>query len=87
MVWTRNMGTSNQAQNRVCKCSYCETDLTGCERYDFATRVGTWAIGCESCFKTHGLGLGIGRGQKFDAQGRCVAGNRTAGGKIPMRRA
>ena len=36
--------------------------------YDFATRQGPWALGCDSCFKKYGIGLGIGRGQKYDVR-------------------
>jgi hypothetical protein len=34
--------------------------------YDFKTTSGPWAIGCEKCFEKRGMGLGIGRGQKYE---------------------
>jgi len=33
--------------------------------YDGKTKFGPWANMCERHFKVYGLGLGIGRGQKF----------------------
>lgn len=34
-------------------------------RYDGATRQGPWAYMCDGCFTTHGVGLGLGRGQRL----------------------
>ncbi len=34
-------------------------------RYDGATRQGPWAYMCDGCFMTHGVGLGVGRGQRL----------------------
>ena len=47
------------------KCDLCHTSLRGVF-YDAMTAWGPWAIMCRSCFLTHGLGLGLGRGQKYD---------------------
>lgn len=33
---------------------------------DGKTIFGPWAIMCENCHTTHGAGLGLGRGQKYD---------------------
>ncbi len=33
---------------------------------DGATTMGPWANMCESCFEVYGLGLGLGRGQRFE---------------------
>lgn len=35
---------------------------------DGATRMGPWGILCPSCHKSHGVGLGIGKGQKYVKQ-------------------
>jgi len=35
---------------------------------DGATRNGQWAYMCLECHKIHGVGLGIGRGQKYVRQ-------------------
>jgi hypothetical protein len=37
---------------------------------DGATKQGPWAILCPQCFEQHGVGLGLGRGQKYDAKTR-----------------
>lgn len=34
-------------------------------QYDAKTKLGVWAYMCENCFKIHGVGLGLGKGQKF----------------------
>ena len=34
---------------------------------DGATRGGPWAIMCITCHRTHGVGLGTGKGQMYDA--------------------
>ncbi|MEU4217188.1 DUF4314 domain-containing protein [Actinoplanes sp. NPDC026623] len=34
-------------------------------RYDGATRQGPWAYMCDGCFMAHGVGLGLGRGQRL----------------------
>lgn len=33
--------------------------------YDGKTKDGPWANMCEQCFKTHGIGLGLGKGQRL----------------------
>lgn len=33
--------------------------------YDGRTKDGPWANMCEDCFKVHGVGLGLGKGQKL----------------------
>ena len=35
-------------------------------RYDAKTKYGYWAYLCEKCFKTEGIGLGVGRGTKLE---------------------
>lgn len=37
--------------------------------YDGRTIQGPWAYMCESCFNTHGVGLGTGIGQKIIVPG------------------
>lgn len=66
----------NSVTSIVCHCDFCRANLTGQDRYDGATRVGAWAVMCVDCFRTHGLGLGIGIGQRFNADGICVEGNK-----------
>lgn len=33
--------------------------------YDGKTRSGYWAVMCHSCFQYHGVGIGVGKGQKY----------------------
>lgn len=78
----RLLMNNNSVTSVRCRCDLCNADLTGKIRYDGATRTGPWAVMCHACFEVHGLGLGIGRGQKFDADGRCIEGNKD----VPSRR-
>jgi hypothetical protein len=36
--------------------------------YDAKTARGPWGLLCEVCFHVHGVGLGTGRGQKYDLE-------------------
>jgi len=36
--------------------------------FDIQTRDGRWAWACEECFKTHGIRLGTGFGQKYSTE-------------------
>lgn len=47
------------------KCDICGVPL---EKFfiDGKTRFGAWAIMCEGCHRDQRIGLGIGKGQKFD---------------------
>jgi hypothetical protein len=43
-------------------CDFCgENDAA----YDAVTIYGPWANQCQDCFDLHGVGLGLGRGQKL----------------------
>ena len=50
------------------KCDLCKTPLRPPEKffYDFRTQMGPWGCGCEECFDQYGVGLGTGKGQKYD---------------------
>ena len=45
-------------------CDLCKNKL---EKVfiDGKTKFGPWAIMCESCFEINGVGLGVGKGQKY----------------------
>lgn len=46
-------------------CAEKECDLCGSKTgYDCKTRMGSWAYLCETHFKSLGVGLGTGKGQK-----------------------
>lgn len=47
---------------KVCDCC---SDPFGSVMYDGRTVQGPWANMCETCFKRFGVGLGIGRGQRY----------------------
>jgi hypothetical protein len=51
------------------ECNICKEDMKDeVEFYDFKTIGGPWADGCEFCFDLHGLGLGTGKGQRYNKQ-------------------
>jgi hypothetical protein len=41
---------------------------------DGGTQFGPWANMCLACHKVHGVGLGTGKGQRYDATGLKVEG-------------
>ena len=43
------------------KCDICGKTAV----YDCKTKMGSWGNLCEVCFKTFGIGLGTGKGQKL----------------------
>jgi len=47
--------------NQEYKCDFCGKVA----KYDGKTKMGPWANMCESCFKINGVGLGLGKGQRF----------------------
>ena len=55
-------------------CDICREPLKGKEAYDAKTIMGPWGWLCDPCFQLYGVGLGIGRGQKYNADGIKVEG-------------
>lgn len=51
----------------LCMCALCHNSLDH-QWIDGRTRTGYWANMCPSCFNLHGVGLGQGKGQKYDVQ-------------------
>lgn len=47
------------------RCDGCDEMLEG-TFIDGKTIFGHWAIMCENCHTTHGVGLGIGKGQRYN---------------------
>lgn len=45
-------------------CDFCEQQPQT-EFVDGKTTQGPWALMCEDCFGKYGVGLGLGRGQKY----------------------
>jgi hypothetical protein len=59
------------------ECDICKTDLKLVKYFvDGNTIYGSWALMCPSCHKRYGKGLGVGKGQKYDAKTReCLEGS------------
>ena len=53
------------------KCEVCEGNLHPYQNkhwyVDGRTTMGPWALMCVSCFEKYGVGLGLGKGQKYNA--------------------
>lgn len=48
-------------------CDFCSTDHSPIlASIDGKTIHGPWANMCDECFETHGVGLGLGRGQRLE---------------------
>lgn len=52
------------------RCDICKEKIKGNSEWfvDGKTVFGPWALMCERCFEEHGVGLGLGRGQKYDGK-------------------
>lgn len=46
-------------------CDICWADLSEEMLFDARTRGGQWGVLCSECFETHGIGLGVGKGQQY----------------------
>jgi hypothetical protein len=59
------MATKNGTEVVVTRLPKCDIHPDRDARYDFASTMGQWMYGCETCYRTHGRGLGIGKGQRL----------------------
>ena len=59
------------------RCDLCRGDLRGVF-IDGDTKQGLWAMMCASCHALYGVGLGLGRGQRYEL-GAGRAWRKTAG--------
>ena len=50
-------------------CELCNEDITD-SFIDGATTYGPWACMCVDCHDTYGRGLGLGKGQQYDFDGK-----------------
>lgn len=50
------------------KCDICHKDIKT-EFVDGKTQMGPWGILCKGCHFMYGIGLGVGRGQKYAKEG------------------
>lgn len=55
-------------------CNICKETLVGKPFVDGKTMMGPWADMCLKCHRFYGVGLGTGKGQKYDANGVKVEG-------------
>ena len=59
-------------QGEAESCDICGESLDGLSDkqwfVDGKTKHGPWAVMCPMCFETYGVGLGIGKGQKYDVK-------------------
>ena len=56
------------------ECDLCHTNLTGRTFVDGKTAFGPWGLMCEACHRDQGIGLGTGKGQKYDKTGVKIGG-------------
>ena len=63
--YNRRLPTKRWGAKTPEKCDGCGETLEGVF-IDGKTIFGPWAIMCENCHTTHGVGLGLGKGQKYD---------------------
>ena len=59
-------------------CDFCQREVS--KWVDGRTVLGPWANMCQECYKTKGVGLGIGKGQLID-KGIVIKGGSKTGGK------
>lgn len=64
--WSKGMGSHAYA------CDICGAPIID-YHIDGKTQMGPWADMCPECHKTHGVGLGVGKGQKYKS-GKKVEG-------------
>jgi hypothetical protein len=51
------------------KCDICKVNLANEPKFiDGRTQEGPWALMCLLCYRLHGVGLGTGKGQKYDSK-------------------
>lgn len=63
---TEGGSTPGKARTMDCKCDFCGTENPDII-VDGRTKSGPWAWMCLEDFLEKGVGLGIGRGQRYDA--------------------
>ena len=56
------------------ECDFCRAPLKGKPHVDGKTFFGPWANMCLPCHAANGMGLGLGKGQMFDANNVKIAG-------------
>jgi hypothetical protein len=66
--WKNGEMTKGKWVSNFDKCDICGTSIKGTVEWfvDGRMKGGSWALMCPRCFESHGVGLGIGFGQKYD---------------------
>lgn len=65
------MLTQKKWLGSVSTCNLCHSPLRTFKYFvDGMTRIGCWALMCPPCFHTFGVGLGTGKGQKYNTETR-----------------
>jgi hypothetical protein len=55
-------------------CDLCHIDISDKPFVDGKLVGGPWALMCEACHRQFGIGLGTGRGQRYDRDGVKIGG-------------
>ena len=53
--------------NPPSRCDLCQVVIDSIF-FDCKTRMGPWGNICRGCFQSNGIGLGIGKGQRYEKQ-------------------
>lgn len=55
-------------RGKQAKCDICKVRFSNQPWFvDGRLRTGSWALMCARCYEQYGIGIGTGRGQKYDA--------------------
>ena len=60
----------NKWIGKVGECNICQGSISDWFVDGKTNITGQWALMCPSCFEKYGVGLGTGRGQKYDYETR-----------------
>jgi len=47
-------------------CDFCKNEITDGRLYDAKTKFGCWATMCHKCYIKNGVGVGTGKGQRYE---------------------
>jgi len=62
---TKNMRDVETRVDEIPPCDICQKPA----EYDGKTKDGPWAYLCGGCFDVHGIGVGLGKGQRLILRG------------------
>jgi hypothetical protein len=68
---------NNHSEVVVMRLPDCDIDSGhGAAAYDAKTKQGPWGYLCEDCYADHGIGLGLGKGQRLVLRAEGEPGDR-----------